>query len=342
MENIVNNDCIRILLDQHLLDFTKDEIITIPEWFDPEIKGLHSGGPDTKNYMLTDMFSRSFNKSYNVYYCYPNLYGAEGIMNINNSIDEIYNNTELFNNILICIINFEDLEQIIKFQNVFKNYFDKIEIGYHSHVLKVIDAEKILDINGIYYRNVIADSDSRYFSITNIENILPKNTAGYNIIPTDLYYKYRPNTILNFIRDNNSFNSFTIFPSTEIESQNHDYLETLKYNMIAWIYYIIDNYSLIKFKVIGMEYLDNIVCVYYVYFFLLSSFRLLVPDTIYVYLDISDNMNTVSYFIKKDIQLERAIEDYFTKDDILSKKKYLKYKQKYLKLKIAMGNKKIE
>ena len=76
-----------IIPNKHLLDFTRDTVITIPEWFDPEIKGLHSGGPDTGE--LLTYIERAFNNYYNVYYCYPEIYGENGNRNINEFINHV-------------------------------------------------------------------------------------------------------------------------------------------------------------------------------------------------------------------------------------------------------------
>ena len=304
----------RAIANPHLLDFTTNDNVTIPEWFNPEIKSLHSGGPDTHNFRILD-------NDYNVYYCYPSSVHYSnpitGFYYINTTmrlISDQYNHK-----ILVCIIDMDDQDQLVRFKTLFNNYFDKIEIGHHSHIIKIEDAEQILNDEGIYIRT----EKSHILTLDNIRAISQLKFNGIESISSHI---------------DSSPERFTIFKRLNIVNTESPELHTLKIQIIENILNMIDSYAFIKFKVLGIFTLlevetIKISTVYYVYKFLLSRFVLSIPDYIYVYLDITDPDNIKSYFKKRYIEIEDAIADYYLKTPTDHNKKYLKYKNKYLELK---------
>lgn len=299
---------------KHILNFTNENEISIPEWFTPEIKGLHSGGPDANdfNYIL------NYRNNYNVFMCYPSSV-TEKILFIENLIN-IIETYECETEMLICIIDLHDRD-INNFLRVFNNYFDKIEIGTHSEPLYLEHIQNILKNNGTYkyvepitYYNVYVESFKKGFHYIN-KNIKDRNNKRSILFPifdisiknTNCSIKKDTDillTVINDFIDKYTITKFIILYNNEeiyLNNKNKDFndiIDKIKKNFITLVSFI---------------------C------FLEISINVLLPSNMFCYFNYFDDDSCDVYFKKEEDKIS-ILESFYDK-------KYFKYKIKYNKLK---------
>jgi hypothetical protein len=115
------------IIDDHILDFTKSNKISIPKWFiNKEPYSLVIGEGDTPK------LQNKLDNNIDIFICYP-YYHEEYFDYLKQNIALINGNEKYRHKHLICILNLDNLKQCEYFTEIFKNKFNKIISDHHVY-----------------------------------------------------------------------------------------------------------------------------------------------------------------------------------------------------------------
>jgi len=133
------------IIDDHLLDFTKSNKISIPKWFiNKEPYSLVIGEDDTPK------LKNKLDNNIDIFICYP-YYSESYIDFLKSNIALINGDTKYKHKHLICILDLDNLKQCEDFIELFKNKFNKIILDYHVYKQFKLDHISLLLVDSGNY-----------------------------------------------------------------------------------------------------------------------------------------------------------------------------------------------